>query len=66
MVKKIILSQFEYDKIKEMFMAEFLDRAVNITLKEPDYISNSQSTRQGYVRATRDMEKALISEFENT
>ena len=44
-------------------MAEFLDIAINIIIKEPEYISSSQSTRQGYVRATRDMEAALKAEF---
>jgi hypothetical protein len=48
---------------KERRMAEFLERALNIVKKEPDYISSSQSTRKGYARATRDMESALINEF---
>jgi len=61
--RKIILSQYEYDRIKDMFMTEFLERALNIVIKEPKYISSSQSTRQGYARATRDMEAALKDEF---
>ncbi len=61
--KKIILSTLEYNQIEKMFMAKFLERAVNIVIKEPDYISSSQSTRQGYARATRDMEAALNEEF---
>ena len=60
--RNIQLSKCEYDKIREMFMAEFLDIAVNI-IKEPEYISSSQSTREGYARANRDMVTALKSEF---
>ncbi len=36
-----------------------LDEALAIVIKEPEYISNSQSKRQGYARATNDMERAI-------
>ncbi len=37
-----------------------------IVIKEPNYISNSQSTRQGYVRAVNDMQRVLKAEFSQT
>jgi len=36
-----------------------IDEVLAIVIKEPDYISSSQSTRQGYVRAVNDMERAI-------
>ncbi len=36
-----------------------LDEVLAIVIKEPEYISNSQSKRQGYARATNDMERAI-------
>lgn len=48
---------------KEIHMAEFLERALNIVIKEPEHITSSQSGRRVYARATRDMESALRNEF---
>ncbi len=49
-----------------LLQIKFLKKALEIVLKEPEYISNSQSTRQGYVRAVNDMERALKKEFQVT
>ena len=46
----------EHDKSQRN---DVLDEVLLIVLKEPDYISSSQSTRQGYVRAVNDMQRAI-------
>ena len=58
-----MLSQFEYDKIKEMFIDEFLERAINVVTEEPEHFGISYPIREGYAKAIRDMEAALIREF---
>ena len=45
--------------IADRFYNEVLDEVLEIVLKEPEYISNSQSTRQGYVTAVNDMQRAI-------
>jgi len=52
------------EEILALAQQQFLNRALAIILKEPERISSSQSTRQGYVSAVNDMRRNLTEEFE--
>lgn len=60
------MSKSEYKRLAvqipdvvKVIREQVLDETIAVVLEEPEYISNSQSTRQGYVRAVNDMKRAL-------
>ena len=47
------------NEVADLILDAVIDEILAIVLKEPEYISSSQSTRQGYVRAVNDMKRNI-------